>query len=110
MLQKVKYLYDVLDRIEKIQYNVNCGYTVEIVYSYKYDTQAKNSEALHLGEKQIGLCLESSFFFILNFLLAFFAYRVNFAGSLRSHHVDGWERDLKDCIDESALPAEPCRW
>ena len=105
LLQKVKYLYDVLDRIEKIQYNINGGNNFETVFSYEYDAQGrirsitdhrtnevtmyqydskgkldssfarnrKNSEALHLGEKQIGLCLESlSFVFYIKFSSCFF--------------------------------------
>ena len=36
--KKVKYLYDVLDRVSEIQYNIGTGGAFETAYRYTYDT------------------------------------------------------------------------
>ena len=38
---KVKYLYDSLDKIEEIQYNVGTGGAFETVYSYVYNSKGQ---------------------------------------------------------------------
>lgn len=36
-VSNLKYIYDILDRISEIQYNIGSGGAFETVYSYTYD-------------------------------------------------------------------------
>jgi len=52
---KVKYLYDVLDRIEKIQYNTGTNGAYETVYEYVYETSGRLHSVIDYSSDEVWL-------------------------------------------------------
>ena len=49
---QIKYVYDALDRISEVQYNVGEGGAFETVYSYRYDASGRLQSMLPTRSKE----------------------------------------------------------